>query len=382
MRVQRVVMPNGAESWTVLGPDGDPVPPVEAFLAHLQALNRSPTTVRTYASSLKLWLEFLARVEVGVDAARVEHVSRFVAWLRAPAENVIVLEGGQGRCSPVTVNRHLAALFSFYDYRARNGVVLAQSLVEWRRSNRGGYRPFLHHVTAGRPTPMRPLRLRQTRRLPRTLTSEQIITLVEACEHLRDRFLLVLIAETGMRVGQALGLRHADFVSHRRELRIVPRPDNVNGARAKTLDTATIPISAGLVRLYSTYMFAEYGDRDCDYVFVNLFAAPLGRPLRYQAVHKLVGRLQARTGIEFTLHMLRHSRATDLLRAGVNVEVVARLLTHRSSTTTSQTYIHLDIDDLRAELTRYGALQNGRQNATASLTETVVGELYEIGHRP
>jgi integrase len=35
--------------------------------------------------------------------------------------------------------------------------------------------------------------------------------------------------------------------------------------------------------------------------------------------------------------------------------VVARLLTHRSSTTTSQTYAHLDVEDLRAELTRHGA---------------------------
>ncbi len=101
------------------GPVCEPVPPVEAFLAHLQALNRSPTTVRTHATSLKLWLEFLARVEVGIDAARIEHMPRFLAWLRAPAENVIVLDGGQGHCSPVTVNRHLVALFSFYDYRAR-----------------------------------------------------------------------------------------------------------------------------------------------------------------------------------------------------------------------------------------------------------------------
>lgn len=60
-------------------------------------------------------------------------------------------------------------------------------------------------------------------------------------------------------------------------------------------------------------------------------------------------------GSNFTLHMLRHSRATDLLRHGVPVDVVARLLTHRSSTTTSQTYIHLDVDDLRAELVRRGA---------------------------
>ncbi|SRR6266536_695810 len=354
MRVQRVVMPDGTESWTVLADDGDPVPEVEAFLAHLEAMDRAPTTVRTYATSLQLWLGFLARLGVAVDEANVDHVSRFVAWLRAPAENVSVLDGGIGRCCPATVNRHLAALFSFYDYRARSGVPLAQSLVAWRRVNRGGYRPFLHHVTAGRPSRTRPLRLRQERRLPRTLTDEQVLTLIEACEHLRDRFLLVLLAETGMRVGQALGLRHADFVSHRREVRIVPRRDNANGARAKTLEVHTIPISAGLVRLYSAYMFDEYGECESDYVFVNLFAEPYGAPLRYQAVHQLVRRLRARTGINFSLHMLRHSRATDLLRRGVGVDVVARLLTHRSSTTTSQTYVHLDVDDLRTELNRCG----------------------------
>ncbi|HZM65416.1 MAG TPA: site-specific integrase [Nakamurella sp.] len=236
MRVQRVLMPEGSESWTVLGPTGEPIGQVEAFLAHLQALDRSPTTLRTYATSLKLWLQFLDRLGVAVDEATVEHISRFVAWLRSPADNVAVLEGGSGRCGPATVNRHLAALFTFYEYQARNGVMLAQSLVAWRRVNRGGYRPFLHHVTAGRPMATRPLRMRQPRRLPWTLTEEQILALVQACEHLRDRFLLILLAETGMRIGQALGLRHNDFISHRRELRIVPRRDNANGARAKTLD--------------------------------------------------------------------------------------------------------------------------------------------------
>jgi len=204
------------------------------------------------------------------------------------------------------VNRHLAALFSFYDYHARNGVALAKSLVEWRRSSRGGYKAFLHHATKGRPVPTRPFRLRETRRLARTLSEDEVSAIVEACEHLRDRFFFCLLAETGMRSGQALGLRHSDFVSHRCEVRIVPRDDNANGARAKTLDAASVPVSPGLVRLYSAYMFDEYGETDSDYVFVNLFAEPYGEPLRYQAVHKLVGRLRERTGISFNLHMLRH----------------------------------------------------------------------------
>ena len=143
MRVQRMLMPDGSESWTVLDASGGPVPAVEGFLAHLQALDRSPNTVRTYATSLKSWSQFLDRLGVAVDEVTVEHVSRFVAWLRAPAENVTVLAGGAGRCGPATVNKHLAALFSFYDWQARNGVVVGQSLVAWRRVNRGGYRPFL-----------------------------------------------------------------------------------------------------------------------------------------------------------------------------------------------------------------------------------------------
>jgi len=157
-----------------------------------------------------------------------------------------------------------------------------------------------------------------------------------------------------MRVGQALGLRHGDFVSRRREIRIVARPDNANGARAKLREAAVIPVSTPLVRLYSEYMHAEYGDLDCDYVFVNLFGGRIGQPLCYPTVHRLAARISARTGIAFTVHMLRHTHATELIRRGVPIEVVARLLTHRSSTTTSQTYIHLDAVDVREALTRAG----------------------------
>ena len=52
--------------------------------------------------------------------------------------------------------------------------------------------------------------------------------------------------------------------------------------------------------------------------------------------------------------MLRHTHATELIRSGVAIEVVARLLTHQSSTTTSQIYVHLDVADVRAALQRAG----------------------------
>jgi integrase len=186
------------------------------------------------------------------------------------------------------------------------------------------------------------------------VTDEQIQAIVAACTHVRDRFLLSLLAETGMRVGQALGLRHGDFVSRQRQVAIVPRTDNANGARAKVRKTHVVAVTTSLVRLYSEYMHAEYGELDSDYVFVNLWAEPLGRPLSYQTVDGLVGRLRTRTGIYFTAHMLRHSHATDLIRKGVPIEVVSKRLTHASVSTTSETYVHLGAEDVRAELLRAG----------------------------
>ena len=143
---------------------------------------------------------------------------------------------------------------------------VAAGLVSWRRISRGSYKPFLHHVTKGRPIPVRPVKLHVPRQAPRTLEPGQIVAILGACEHLRDRFLLSLLAETGMRVGQALGLHHCDFVSREREVHIVPRADNANGARAKVRSAAVVPVSAPLVRLYSEYMHVEYGGTDSDYV--------------------------------------------------------------------------------------------------------------------
>jgi integrase len=355
MLVQRVLMPTGgAESWTLLDDGGAVVEPAERYLSYLAAIERSPNTVRAYAISLKLWFEFLGNTQTSWDQVSIEDVARFVAWLRAPAPNVVVLAEGAGVRQPATINRYLAGIFGFYDHHGRTGLGVASELVAWRRVSRGSYKPFLHHVTKGRPIPVRPVKLHVPRRSPATLEAEQIVAILAACEHLRDRFLLSLLAETGMRVGQALGLRHSDFVSRRREVSIVPRDDNANGARAKMRSAAVIPVSTPLVRLYSEYMHVEYGEIDSDYVFVNLFAGRIGEPLSYPTVHRLIGRLGTRTGITFNAHMLRHSHATDLVRQGVAIEVVARLLTHQSSTTTSQTYVHLEASDIRDAMVRAG----------------------------
>jgi integrase len=147
-----------------------------------------------------------------------------------------------------------------------------------------------------------------TRRVPRTLDPGQVTEILGACEHLSDRFLMALLAETGIRIGQALGLRHADFLSRKRELRIVPRADNANGARAKVAATTVVPVSVPLVRLYSEYMHAEYGEIDSDYVFVNLWGGRRGIPMSYPTVCKLVADQGAHRRGVHRAHAAPHAR--------------------------------------------------------------------------
>ncbi len=111
--------------------------------------------------------------------------------------------------------------------------------------------------------------------------------ILDACDHLRDRLLFALLLDCGVRIGEALGLRHEDMGIAERAVTVTPRP-NDNRARAKAGISRTIPASAELMRLYADYLTREYGSLDSDYVFVNLWSRPYGRPWTYAAVYDLV----------------------------------------------------------------------------------------------
>ena len=105
------------------------------LLGYLVAIERSPNTVRAYAVSLKPWFEFLAWADLSWQEVGIEELARFVAWLRGPAPNVVVLAEGAGARRPATVNRYLASVFGFYDHHARSGLGVAAELVAWRRAS-------------------------------------------------------------------------------------------------------------------------------------------------------------------------------------------------------------------------------------------------------
>src|SRR5712692_11002367 len=344
MQVQRVAVPGSrVESWTVLGDDGVPIRPVERYLAFLTAVERSPNTVRAYAHDLKEYFVVLDHRGLDWREVRLEDLGGYVAWLALPpagrAGQVAVLPSAGPQVGAASVNRKLSALAAFYAHQARHGADVGELLTTWQAGGRrnGGFRPFLHHVSAGKPQARRIIALKPPKKLPRVVTAAEMQAILDACEHLRDRLLLAILWDAGVRIGEAPGLRHEDIAVAGREVTIVPRA-NGNGARSKGRDPRTIPVRAQVIRLYGDYLATEYGDLDSDYVFVNLFAGPRGQAWTYAAAYDLVLRLRERTGLDFDPHWCRHAFATRSLRDGVPAEVVSRLLGHSPITTTVSVY--------------------------------------------
>ena len=177
--------------------------------------------------------------------------------------------------------------------------------------------------------------------------------------HVRDKFLFMLLFQTGIRIGQCLGLKHQDISVEDGSIRIVPRSDNPNGARAKTRNEYTIPVLPDVMQLYTDYLIEDLGALEADslpdFVFVNLWEGKIGHPMTYEAVMSLVKRLCTKTKISFSPHMLRHTRATLWIRGKqMSLEEVSSLLGHASIQTTHDTYVHLTAEDLRAALAEGG----------------------------
>jgi integrase/recombinase XerD len=354
--VRRVLLPaRGDESFTVIGPDLRPVKLVDEFLAWLTDCERSPNTVEAYAHDLRAFWTFLDERGLGWERVGVMELGEFAAWARRPAENVVVLADQAARLSARTVNRMLSGVVGFYEFQARRGSTLARDLVAKTRSGRGGYKPFLHGIARSRLRG-RAVRLPEQQSLPKTLSLEQVAAVIDCQERLRDRFLFALLASTGMRVGQALGLRHEDVVAWERRIVIRAREGAHRRARSKRGAEGDVPVAPELMRLWSDYMHQEYGDLDCDFVFVNLWGGQRGRPLTYSNVDRMVERTQRKVDFQFTAHQLRHTYATLAWRDGVGLEVIGALLTHRSPSS-ALIYTHPTAEDLRGALAKRGVLE-------------------------
>lgn len=365
MKVQKIQLSSDRVTWTVLESDFLPVEPIEEYLSYLRNVERSPNTVKAYAFHLKLYWEYLQYRQLDWTAVSVVDLADFMTWLRSSDPiDVISMQEQEAKRTESTINAILTSVCMLYDFHEQTGRVPHIPLYRSRVMPRRRYKGFLHHITKGKPVRTRLLKLKVPKRAPKTFPQEQIEQLVNACDRIRDKFLLCLLAESGMRIGQVLGLRHEDIQSWDNQILMVPRNNNANGARAKSKDPNTIHVSKELMGLYSEYLQKEFmeilGDEFSDYVFVNLWKGKIGSPMTYNAVMDLFNRLKRKTGIAIAHpHMFRHTHATALYREGMEDAYVQKRLGHAHIQTTINTYVHVSNEDMKQEYHKYLEQRNG-----------------------
>ncbi|MBB5939510.1 tyrosine-type recombinase/integrase [Streptomyces zagrosensis] len=209
------------------------------------------------------------------------------------------------------------------------------------------------------------------------LTDEEVYQLLAVTTHARDRFLVGLLAVTGMRIGEALGLRREDthFLPDSRLLGCqvkgphvhVRRRVNSNNAFAKSVQPRWIPVEEDTVGLYTEYRYERETVAQAeasDMVFVNLFRAPLGSAMRYDNTYELFKRLAKRAGFRARPHMLRHSAITRWRQAKVPRDVRQNMAGHQSPASQDR-YSHAsdqekrDAVELVAARRRQGRVEHG-----------------------
>jgi integrase/recombinase XerD len=194
---------------------------------------------------------------------------------------------------------------------------------------------FLYQVTLGRPEAIRHLPFaKRPRMVPTVLSPDEVVRFLDAALPGRDRMLLDVIYSCGLRLKEALGLQVGDIDSARMVLRI---------RHGKGQKERLLPLSPRLLAALRIY-WREH--RPATWLFPGIKATV---PLTDGTAQRICKRTAQRAGLtkRISPHTLRHSFATHLLEAGVDLLSVQALLGHSHFNTTAK-YLHISMRRLRA----------------------------------
>ncbi len=374
MRVEEISVGN-RKAYLLIDTNGLPVEPVAKYMKYLYNSERSSNTLQTYCTALKFYFTYLEQTGIDYQQVSFEKLSSFVSWLRNPYEsnNVVPHKTAKAKRRESTVNNYLTVVASFYDYLYRNDLVesdMVERLMKKMFIGAGGngYKSFLHHVNRGKPISKNILKLKEPRKRVKVFTKEQVEEIYHSTTNIRDKFLVRLLFESGLRIGEVLSLfledLQFDAKQRKHKIQLTNRGELPNGGKLKTGERK-LDISQGLMDLYDDYLYEvvdEY-DPDHNFVFVKIWGKNAGAPLTYSDVYATFKEIERKIGIHITPHMFRHTHGTIYYLQTKNIKLVQERLGHAQIQTTMNLYIHPSEDEIRKDWEKSAhAFEIGREN--------------------
>ncbi|WP_273491305.1 tyrosine-type recombinase/integrase [Gordonia otitidis] len=370
-KVQRMVLPDGKVSYTVVGSNRLTITEAREYLRFLVEAGASPNTVKSYAYGLAAWWTVLDHTGHKFDDFPTTLFGSYLSYLRTgdlPGTTRIGTPDESRGMAAASLQPRGAAVLSMYKYFADAHDLLTPYRRLFsshaRAARRNPYAGFLTGIGPRRQHEQPIYRRRSPNRTETpVLLPQQVITILDSCSTqqsgtwtgsaagLRDRLFFAVLAETGMRMGEALSLRHHDFHisgGGTPYVHIVDRGDHPHGMRAKS-GGRRIFIGDDLVGIYSEFVWqlvaqgadVVVDDLSTHFVFVNLVRGEKYAAMRPETVYDKVDAIKATHSdlpAEWTPHWFRHTHATALLLSGAPPHVVMRRLGHADVQTTLSIY--------------------------------------------
>ncbi len=255
----------------------------QRMIEDMQLRNRSPVTIQAYVRYVAQFAKFFGR---SPEKLTPEHVRQYQLHLL------------EKKVSWSTFNQSVCAL------------------------------RFLYGTTLGRKDDIPRLPYgKKPKRIPVVLSREEVLKFLQCIQSRKQRMLLTTMYATGMRVGEAVHLRVNDIDSRRMTILV---------SRGKGNKQRLVPLS---LKLLTELRLFWQTHRNPVWLFPS---REPDRPLRMASVDRMCARARVRAGLKrrFNTHVLRHTFATELLEAGVDLFSIQKILGHRSLSTTAH-YTHV-----------------------------------------
>ena len=340
-KVQPYVDNNNNDKYHLLDCDNNyvPVPEVESFLQYSALRGFSPFTLEAYAYDLMHYYNYCRKR--GIDPLHMKDshnvmdtfknfTTELITRKHKHDDNIVAVE--KPARTATTVNRIMSTVFNFYHYLSYTNMAELPSVFNASRMVRS--RNFLSELVRARLHHYNLFLMKTEKHPVKYITREQFETLFDNCHTLRDKLIISLMFEGGLRCGEVCGIHVADLcdIDHG-ILHIVPRDNNINKARVKNHAKGKIKLSGFLSSMLTAYVV----DRKykSDYLFIIEKGENAGSPITRRTVTDLCKSLSKRTGMHIHPHMFRHGFAVEKIQDGWELFEVQSYLRHKNPASTT-----------------------------------------------
>ncbi len=304
---------------------------IREFMLCLSGRTDSKETMRAYNDSLIGYDDFLRKQGIREDQATGTTIGEFVSDLKA---NKGRTRGDE--LAPATINRTLAAISKYYDWRS----------AELGKKTKNPVKQF------ERP--------KVRNKIPKPVEEGVLTKLTEGIIDLRDRALFLLFLYSGLRLAELAQLDRNSISLRRHQLDDGSveyyLTGEVVGKGSKPRDFIAGPAAVMAIREYLMRCRPEDN-------LAPLFLSSRKTRLSCRSIEQVLQKWCRRVGIEhINIHRLRHSFATRNVEAGMSLPVLAKLLGHGSITVTEG---YTQISRTRQQREYYAAMEHQRGDLAA-----------------